>query len=320
MRALLVAVLGGLALGTAACGTGSPEASERARAALPTAPTTTLSPTTTTRPGPCVSPESPPALTPLPTSDEAASADPFLRELLDRPSQKLVVGVDENTLGLASRDTTTGELEGLEVELAKRIAQQLYGGALGDHVQFTTVTTKQKIDFVKSHDVDLSISAITTSCERWNDVTFSTGYLTATHAYLVRADSPIHDAEGLAGRRLCMTAGSSSIKRFDALNERLRTEGKREARSVLVDTRNDCHLQLEEGTADAYLGHDRFIEGMTCHVEAQLRTFPEGTQSTYGIAVAKDHPYFVRYVNGVLDKLHAEGDFPAWPTREELCG
>ena len=106
MRALLVAVVSGLALGTAACGTGSTEASERARAALTTAPATTLAPTTTTTPPPCATPESPPALTPLPPSDEASHADAFVKELLDRPSQKLIVAVDENTLGLASRETS----------------------------------------------------------------------------------------------------------------------------------------------------------------------------------------------------------------------
>ena len=186
-------------------------------------------------------------------------------------------------------------------------------------MQFTTVTTKEKIDFVKNHEVDLSISAITISCERWKDVAFSTGYLNATHAYLVRADSPIHDAEGLSGARVCMTSGSTSIKRFDALNDNLRSEGKRTARPVLVDTRNDCHLQLQEGTADAYLGHDTFIAGMKCHEDLQLRTFPEGTVSTYGIAVGKEHTYFVRYVNAVLEQLRVEGSFPQWPSKEEMC-
>jgi polar amino acid transport system substrate-binding protein len=320
MRALLVAVVGGLALGTAACGTGSTEASERARAALTTAPTTTPTtappPTTTV---PCDPPQSPPPLTPLPTGDEAALADAFMKELRDRASQKLVVGVDESTLGLASRDTRTGELEGLEIELAERIAQELYGGAPGDHVQFTTVTTKQKIDFVKRGDVDLSISAITISCERWRDVAFTEGYLHATHAYLARAESGIRDVEGLSGARVCMTQGSTSIKRFDALNEHLSSEGKRPARAVLVDTRNDCHLQLQEGTADAYLGHDTFIAGMMCREGSQLRTFPEGTVSTYGIAIGKDHTYFVRYVNAVLEELRTEGSFPRWPSNEELC-
>jgi hypothetical protein len=34
-----------------------------------------------------------------------------------------------------------------------------------------------------------------------------------------------------------------------------------------------------------------------------LRTVEEGTVSRYGIAMNKHHTYFVRYVNGVLDKL-----------------
>ena len=81
---------------------------------------------------------------------------------------------------------------------------------------------------------------------------------------------------------------------------------------MLVDTRNDCHLQLQEGTADAYLGHDTFIDGMMCHEDLQLRTFPEGTVSTYGIAFGKEHTYFVQLrERGAGEQLRVEGSLPS---------
>ena len=69
------------------------------------------------------------------------------------------------------------------------------------------------------------------------------------------------------------------------------------------------HSEGYEGTVDAYLGHDTFIRGMIDQ-DPGLETFPEGTPSRYGIAIGRNHRYFVQYVNGVLDELRADPKFP----------
>ena len=79
---------------------------------------------------------------------------------------------------------------------------------------------------------------------------------------------------------------------------------------MLVDTRNDCLLAIQEGTVDAYLGHNTFINGML-EQDPGLRTVEKGTASRYGIAMNLDHTYFVQYVNGVLDELRADGTLPS---------
>jgi polar amino acid transport system substrate-binding protein len=78
------------------------------------------------------------------------------------------------------------------------------------------------------------------------------------------------------------------------------------ARPVLVDARTDCLVDLQEGSVDAYLGHDTFLVGMVDQ-DPNLRIVNEGTPQHYGIAIGKEHTYFVQYVNGVLEELRANG-------------
>lgn len=304
MRSRCVVPLGvGMAALLGACGAGSTAATDRSVDAL--SATTTAAPATTTQPEvECSDPTaSYAALSPLPTTVEV-QGDAFMRTLLDR--QRLIVAVDENTQGLASRDPETGDLGGLEIDLAKRLAQRIFGGELGDHIRFKTVTTKQKIEYAKDGKVDLAVSAISMTCDRWQDVAFSTEYLRARHAFLVRKDSKIATPDDVGGRRVCMTKGSTSIAVLDEIDQHLETQGKDPADPVLVDARNDCLLALQEGSVDAYLGHDTFLVGMIAQ-DDNVRIVDQGTPQHYGIAVNQDHTYFVQYINGLLAELRADG-------------
>src|SRR6185312_11588453 len=131
-------------IGIAACGTGSSEPLGRAFGALDTP---TSSTTTTTAPSSapaCGDPRaSYPPFAPLPGTQTLA-ADPAMGPIIERG--KLRVAVDENTEGLASRDSK-GQLVGLEVDLARAIAGSIFGDGSDARLQLLTVTTKQKIEY-----------------------------------------------------------------------------------------------------------------------------------------------------------------------------
>ena len=116
-RALAVgiAVLGA-AIGVAACGTGSSEPLDRAFGALDTPASTT---TTTTAPPPrlrVVTHSELPAVRAAPRHRGAGGGSGD-GPIIERG--RLVVAVDENTEGLASRDSD-GQLVGLEIDVAAR--------------------------------------------------------------------------------------------------------------------------------------------------------------------------------------------------------
>jgi len=230
------------------------------------------------------------------------SDDGFIAHL--RTVGRIRVGLDENTRGLSVRDPQTGEFEGFEVELAHEIARRLFGAAYDRETSVVPVplVTSEKTPAVADQSVDLTISAVSMSCGRWEEVDFSAEYYTAHQKFLVRSDSDIQDRQDLVGRRVCVTSRSTS--------ERIMGEEVPAAELVPVEARTDCLAALQLGEADAYFGHDTFLYGMLAQdptVEIRDLLDPEVTVSHYGIAVNRQHPEFTRFVNWALEDIIADG-------------
>jgi polar amino acid transport system substrate-binding protein len=297
------------------CGTGSDDTLDTAlRPFQPATTTTTMAPPTTAPPPDCDDEQArrsyAPTL-PVPTPAQFPPGS-LMQKIRDRG--KLVVAVDEETKGLSSRNFE-GDLEGLEIALVNEIARAIFGD-VDNRLELKTVTPKQKIDFPKHDEVDVAASAISMTCERWQDVAFTSEYLEARHALLVRNDSAINAPVDLAGRRVCVTKGSSSVRLLeDEINPTLPTK----AVQYPVDFRHDCLRALQEGTADAYLGHDTFLRGMA-EEDPTMRIVPQGQRQHYAMAVSPAHPEFVQYVNGVLEELRENGGLEQLYDRWLLSG
>jgi len=216
---------------------------------------------------------------------------------------RIRVGLDENTKDLSARSSLTGDLEGFEVDLAHEIAKRLFGDAYTyDSVVPVPLLTSEKTDAVKDQDVDITISAVSMSCDRWEDVDFSAEYYTAQQTFLVRSDSGIHDQADLAHSTVCVTTNSSSKK----IMERHVPEAKLD----VEDGRTDCLRALQQGEVDAYFGHDTFQYGMLKQDSTlQMRELLDRslTTSHYGIAVNRQYPELTRLINYYLEDIVATG-------------
>jgi polar amino acid transport system substrate-binding protein len=298
-RAVLVASMLASAILAGGCATQSSDATHVAAAALREPTTTTVPAAPTTEPPVCNPLASLPALPTLPTPGNMPEGT-FMHDIQD--AGVLVVGVDENTPRLGERDPATNTMRGLEIDLVKAIAGAITGDP--ETVEFKTVVTKDKNQVVADGDVDLTASADSMTCSRWTLVDFSTEYLTTHQNLLVRNDSEIFGVADLAGRPVCVTEGSSSVALLDEIAP--------SARHVEVPARNDCLVALQQGDAVAYLGHDTFIRGMNEQDPDNTRIVREpNREQHYGIAISKDHPEMVAFVNAVLEQMRADGRLAA---------
>jgi polar amino acid transport system substrate-binding protein len=244
-----------------------------------------------------------------PTCDPRASLRPT--GALPRPRQmpagstmdkivkhgRLIVGIDQNAYLFGFRDPNTGELVGFEIEIAREVARGLFGDP--NAVQFRAITTADRIPVIERGEVDMVVRTMTMTCERWQQVSFSTEYLTSHQRLLVNRGSGIRSFDDLAGRKVCATRGSTSIRTIAAQASH--------PIPVATDSTLDCLVLLQQGQVDAVSTIDVLLAGLNAQDPGTEITGEGLTDEPSGIGISKNSPDFVKFVNGVLDKMRADG-------------
>jgi polar amino acid transport system substrate-binding protein len=300
--ARILALASLIGLGLAACSTPSDDAMHQSLEPLPQgAVSTRVTPRTT---GPTTTTNAEDACDPQASfAPEPGAPAPSVEAIESRGH--LVVGVDQGTPGWGFRDPSDAQLTGLEVDLVRRIALELFGDTREDRVKFKTLNTAQRIAAVQEGEVDMVASLLTATCERWKMVDFSSVYFVAKQALLVSRESPIESVDDLAGRRVCATQGSTSIAHIAAIAP--------EAILYPVEARSDCIVALQQGDVDAITSDDTILRSFQSQdkVVALTRvvTLPAGDAEAepYAIAITKQHEDLVRFVNGVLEEMRQDG-------------
>lgn len=152
-----------------------------------------------------------PAETAAPAQDTAA-ADPLdadVQAIVDRGV--LRVGVKNAVLGFGYQDPITGEYSGMEIDLAKALAEQL-----GVDVEFTTVTAATRTELLDSGDIDCVLATFTITDERKQSWDFTTPYYTDHVTVLVEDASGIQTLADLKDKLVGVSSGSTSARALTA--------------------------------------------------------------------------------------------------------
>lgn len=214
---------------------------------------------------------------------------------------RLVVGVDQNTYLFGFRDPFTGQLTGFDIDIAREITRALFGDP--GRIQFKTISSADRIPAIQRGEVDLVVRTMTMTCERWEQVAFSTEYFTAGQRVLVTRDSSVTGMNDLGGKKVCATAGSTSIGTIAAAASR--------PVPVSVVDWTDCLVMLQQGQVAAVSTDDTILAGLAAQDPNTRMVGERITQEPYGVAMSKTAVDLVRFVNGVLERLRAEGTWRA---------
>ncbi|NNH75941.1 glutamate ABC transporter substrate-binding protein [Nocardia uniformis] len=214
-----------------------------------------------------------------------------------RTRGRLLVGLDPGSNLFSFRDPATGTLQGFDVEIAREIARDLLGDP--EKVEFHMLGSAEREQALQNHTVDVVVKTMTITCERRQRVSFSTSYLQAHQRVLTVRDSGITGLSDLAGRRVCVVSGTTSLDRIRRLQP---------AASILtVPSWADCLVVLQQRQVDAVSTDNTVLAGLA--VQDPLTAVVGENLSTeqYGIGIPKDRDDLVRFVNGTLERIRGDG-------------
>ena len=214
---------------------------------------------------------------------------------------RLIVGVSQNTYLFGHRDSRTGELVGFEIDLAREVARALFGDPT--KIQFRAMSAAERIPALKNGEVDLVVRAMTMTCDRWQEISFSTEYFTGGQRLLVPVDSPVKSIDDLGGKKVCAAAGSTNITAIAAARSK--------PIPVAATDALDCMVLLQQGQIDAVSTDDAILAGFAAQDPATHVVGPAFAAAPYGIGIGKANADLVRFVNGVLEKVRADGTWTA---------
>ncbi|HEV3292904.1 MAG TPA: transporter substrate-binding domain-containing protein, partial [Streptosporangiaceae bacterium] len=187
-RALLVVLTAaGLALGAAAAAAapGHPSA-VRAPRAVSAAAASTCDPKASS-----LSPAGPPQVT----------QGSFMAKI--RARGYLIAGVDQSTYHFGFLNPLSGQIEGFDIDMIRAVANAIFGDP--SKVQFKAISDDQRIPDVTSGTVDIVAHTMTITCQRLQQVDFSSVYFDAHQRVLVLKNSKATSLDDLHGQKVCAT-------------------------------------------------------------------------------------------------------------------
>ncbi|MPY59976.1 glutamate ABC transporter substrate-binding protein [Streptomyces spongiae] len=223
----------------------------------------------------------------------------------------LVVGVDQNSYRWGYRDpnseSDSADLEGFDIDLAHRIADEIVGGDPKDNIRFKAVPTNQRIPAIQNGQVDMVVRTMTISCKRLKDVAFSAPYFTTGQQVLAPKSSTIDGYDGsLAKKRICTATGSTAWERLDADKESGDLVSSADI-STTVPNQLDCLVRLQLGEVDAVVTDGALAASQAAQDPTVALKGKPFTTEYYGVAMKKDAEDLVRRVNQVLEDYRDSG-------------
>ena len=224
----------------------------------------------------------------------AATAEDALETIKNRGT--LVVGMEGNWSPWTYHDEKTGELTGLEVDIANLIAE-----GLGVKADFQEAPWDALLAGVNAGRFDIICNGVGYTEERAQSYNFTTPYVYSNKVLVVaESNEDIKTVDDLKGKKTANSASST----YAALAEQYG------ATLVPVDTLGETMDMLVQGRVDATINAQVSIaDYLKEHPEAKIKTVQvlAGDPVAYPLHIGEEYRSLVDAINEVLEQARQDG-------------
>jgi glutamate transport system substrate-binding protein len=222
---------------------------------------------------------------------------------------KIRVGTkfDQPLFGL--KNPVTGAIEGFDVEIAKILAQGIFGGSLDDvakKIEFVETVSKVRETSIQEGKVDMVAATYTINDTRKQVVDFAGPYYVAGQDIMVRKDdNSIKGVSDLNGKKVCSVQGSTSLANVKA-------KAPQADLSITFDTYSKCAEALKDGRVQAETTDNVILLGLVKDSNDAFKVVGAPfTTEPYGIGLRKGDTSFRNFLNDRLEAAYRDGSWKA---------
>ncbi|MEG3298340.1 transporter substrate-binding domain-containing protein [Streptococcus suis] len=208
----------------------------------------------------------------------------------------LRVGVKQDVPNFGYKNPDTGEFEGMEIDIARKIADEL-----GVDIEFTPVTAQTRGPLLDNGQVDMVIATFTITEERKLLYNFTTPYYTDAVGFLVNKDSGIKTFTDLDGKTIGVAQGSITRTLISELADKYGIS----VNFAELGSYPELSVSLRAHRTDAFSVDQSILSGYISS-KSELMDF-SFSASDYGIVTKLSNKDLNNYLNSLVEKWTADG-------------
>ena len=233
---------------------------------------------------------------------KSSQADESSKLLNNAAIQKIVkkgtlnVGVKQDVPNFGYYSAKTNTYQGMEIDLAKKIAKELKV-----KVNFTAVTPQTREALMDNGTIDMLIATYTITDERKASYAMSNPYYYDQIGFLVQTKSGYKKLSDLNGKTIGVSQGSSA----KAAVEEYASANNLKFNYVQLGSFPELAVSLYAHRVDAFSVDKSILSG---YESKKTKTLKEGFKTQeYGIASSKSNQELIDYTNDLLAKWQKDG-------------
>ena len=175
-------------------------------------------------------------------------------------------------------------------------------------VNWQALTSQNRIPLIANGTVDLECGSTSNTAARAKTVAFAINYFYTGPKLLVKKDAGIHAFDDLAGKRVAVTTGTTTMK----LLRKLDLERGMNMQLLPGKDHVDSFLLVDAGRAVAFAMDDILLYGQILNAKQPAQWQVVGTPpqvEPYACMLRKDDPAFKRVIDDVIIDLMRSGEF-----------